>query len=129
MEFIFSRLFYFKNNYSMGGKPPFGKASPMFKTVSQIKAVHTGYWFSRDTVRFFSSRFYRTVYAGKYFVSSEQFIDHNNGITNPRKYTIREYDAANDKITTVGEFQQYATLESARGAIKLLIKEENNDKN
>jgi len=87
----------------------------MFFTMDQIKQANHeagGYWFSPGARRFFRSRLGRTVYRGRYFVSSEQQDDNH-----PRRYTIRR--AGDDgRISTVGEFQEYATRANAVAAIQ-----------
>jgi hypothetical protein len=73
-------------------------------------------FFSPDTMRFFGSRVMPTVYAGRFFITSERSgFDYNS----PRTYTVREFfpDAS---IETVGEFNAYKTPAQARAAIKRL---------
>ena len=88
-----------------------------FRTISEIQAANERlghHWFEPGALRFFNSRVGCTVYASRYFVSSEQF-----DYTSPRLYTVRR---ANDdgSIDTVGEFQAYRTCAEARQAIKAL---------
>ena len=76
------------------------------KTANRAKGHH---WFDNDTLGFFKSRVGESVYGGRFFVSSEK------GPNMQRRYTVRE--ASKDgSISTVGEFQQYATLAQARSA-------------
>ena len=91
------------------------------KTLSEIKALHLGHFFDRDAMRFFNSKIYPNVYAGAehwFFVTSERFDDNT-----PRLYTVRSIDRAGD-IRTVGEFQEYPTLDAARAAARQLAKNE-----
>ena len=78
--------------------------------MSEIEMNHRGHWFDADAKRFFKTRLPRTgvkteqgVY---YFVSSEQHGD------SPRRYTIRKMEQG--RTATVGEFQGYATMASAK---------------
>lgn len=91
----------------------FIKVTGIYST-NDIKTQHRGFWFNRDTMRFFRSRVSQiTYYAPKknliYFVSSEKYDD-----SSPRLYTIRSYCPTKDSIETVGEFQQYKYLKSAQ---------------
>jgi len=74
-------------------------------------------WFKPATMRFFRSRVGRTLYAGGYFVSSEQFVD-SRGWKAPRKYSVRQ--VTEHGIDTVGEFQTYDTAREAIAAIRTL---------
>jgi hypothetical protein len=85
-------------------------------------------WFSPEALRFFGCRVGRTVYGGRYFISSEQddfvFSDGRKGAWNgARRYTIRMANA-DGTIETVGEFGQYATNADARRAVLEIVKAE-----
>lgn len=89
-----------------------------YQNIRQIEYANTSagqHFFDPATMRFFRSKIAsRSVINGRYFITSEQF-----DASSPRLYTIRR---ANDDgtIDTVGEFQQYATIEAAkRAAAKL----------
>ncbi|GAF70189.1 unnamed protein product [marine sediment metagenome] len=78
-----------------------------------VERLHTGYWFSSESKRFFSSRVAQTAYKNEetdiaYFVSSEQFDS-----TSPRLYTVRACDLNTGDINTVGVFQEYSTSREA----------------
>lgn len=96
-----------------------GSTGPLNYThISQIKRANElakQYFFEPATMRFFRSRVAPGVYGGRYFITSEQF-DANS----PRLYTIREV-APNGHIETVGEFQQYETLDKAKRAVRKLV--------
>jgi hypothetical protein len=89
-----------------------------YQTVAQIKQANERaglYFFEASTMRFFRSKVAsRSIIGGRYFITSEQF-----DASSPRLYTIR---IANDdgSIDTVGEFQQYETVEAAKRAAKQL---------
>ena len=87
-----------------------------FFNVSQIKAANKAaglHWFEPSTLRFFKSRVLSTVYGGRFFVSSEQ------GPNGVRAYSVRE--ASEDgEISTVGEFQGWATATQAKREAKRL---------
>lgn len=80
-----------------------------FWTIDDIKDAnhaHGGHWFEPATLRFFRSRVGTTVYQGPggiFFVSSEQFRDHN-GVPYPRRYTVRQFTPESATVETVGTF-------------------------
>lgn len=88
----------------------------MFKSIDEIKAAHTGHWFSPDTMRFWGTRVYPEVYQGDgvtYFISSDR---------DPwgcRLYSVRFCTLEGD-IGTVEPFQGYSTLRAARKAVERL---------
>lgn len=64
------------------------------------------HWFDADTLRGFKSRVGKTLYGGRYFISSENGGPHIwNG---KRRYSVRRVNP-NGSIDTVGEFGQFAT--------------------
>lgn len=83
-------------------------------TISDIKRKNKAagrHFFDRDTLAFFKSVVYPTVYGNGYFVTRE---------TNPSgqtRYTIRKADASGN-IKTIGEFHSYRTLEDAQIAAR-----------
>jgi hypothetical protein len=92
-----------------------------YPTIQSIREANTraGYhFFSPCTMRFFRSRLGRTVYGGKYFVTSEQFDGDSR-----RFYSIRQVDAKGS-VSTVGEFQKYTSNRQAVDAIRELLREE-----
>ena len=62
------------------------------------------HFFDRDTLKFFDSRIERTIYGGRFFLTSEQFHG-TDGYSGSRRWTVR---AARDdgNITTMGEFNE-----------------------
>lgn len=71
-----------------------------------------GHWFDAATLRYFGSRIGSRVYAGRFFISSEQ--DSYGAWGGRRRYTIRII-RDNADIDTFGEFGQFA---SRSGAVK-----------
>ena len=71
------------------------------------------YFFEPETMRFFASRVGETLYAGRYFVSSER------GHGRQRRYTVREA-LPDGSIEPVGRFQEHATRAAAIAAIRRL---------
>ena len=67
------------------------------------------HWFDKDTMRFFDSRIESKLYSDNTFITSEQ-----QSYQYPRKYTIRIALNNGIDIESVGEFQQFDTLEQAR---------------
>ena len=89
-----------------------------FKSMSDVRRANkdAGYhWFDSSTLGFFGSHVGRTLYGGRYFISSEQ------PPYGPRRYTVREAEP-DGGIETVGGFQQYETRAQALAAIKQLLK-------
>lgn len=62
------------------------------------------YWFSEATMHFFNSIIETKgeLIGDRYFVTSEQREE-----TEPRLYSVREYDEKTGHIHTVGEFQEF----------------------
>jgi hypothetical protein len=91
-------------------------------TIDQVKRANrdAGYhFFDADTLRFFGSRIGSTVYAGRFFVTTERSgFEHYS----PRKATVREA-MPDGSIETVGEFNEFDTTAQANAAIKRLRKE------
>lgn len=79
------------------------------------------HWFSPESLRWFGSKIGRTVYGGRYFITSEQ--DTYGAWNNERRYTIRVANA-DSTIDTVGDFGQYATSAEARRAVLAIVKQE-----
>lgn len=88
----------------------------MFNSIDEIREFSTAqgsYWFEQESMDTFGSVVYDPVYYGHYFISSEETWDGNDHL-----FTIRYCDDEGI-IFTVGDFQEYATLESARDALTL----------
>lgn len=91
-------------------------------SIDDVKETYNsktmGHWFSKDTMRFFKSRLSETAYLCNdhyYFISSEK-----SGYDSPRRYSVRSMD--NDcNISTIGEFQEFATLREARSDLARYI--------
>ena len=86
----------------------------IYFTIQQIKDANKAighHWFEPGTLRFFNSRVSGPV-IGNMFVSSEK------GPDEIRRYTIRK--CTNGAITTVGEFQAYATKAQALRALRAI---------
>lgn len=70
------------------------------------------FFFSRDTMKFFKSKVFSTVYGERYFITRE---------TNPSgetRFTVREAHDGGKHITTVGPFFSFRTLPEAREAAR-----------
>ena len=84
----------------------------MFTNLQQVKRQHKalgGHFFDREAMHFFGSRVESPLIGGKWFVTSEQFMD------DPRRFTVREVVDLGDRIAieTVGEFQEFDNLDDA----------------
>ena len=99
-----------------------------FATVADIRAANRAighHWFDGGTIRFFASRIGRTVYGGRFFVTSEQ--DRPSGgfpaaWGGERRWTVRMAED-DGSITTVGPFGGYGSGEEARRAAQRLASE------
>jgi hypothetical protein len=95
-----------------------------FRNLGEVKRANKergGFWFSKDTLAYFDSHLESKLIGGQYFVTSEQF--HGSDGSDPRRFTIREVLNEQAEIGTVGEFQQYTTLQEALDTIDTLVKE------
>lgn len=93
-----------------------------FNTIGEIREFardHGSHFFDSDTMRFFRSRVLRTVFGGRYFVTSEQFV--MRAYAGPRRYTVRAV-TSDGNVTTIGEFQAYATARDAAKAARALAR-------
>lgn len=82
-----------------------------YLTVAEMRAANAAaghHFFDRDNMRFFGSRIEGGPYAGRLLITSEQA-----GPDFPRRYTLRVIHD-DGEAGTVGEFQQYSTLDMAR---------------
>lgn len=96
-----------------------------FKTIAGVKRANKAsghFWFEPDTMRFFRCRVETELFAGRFFVSSEQQPASMDGTTHPRLYTIRKANA-DGSIDTVGDFQAYRTKAQAVKAMHELVSE------
>lgn len=85
-----------------------------FHTIAEIKEanrIRGHYYFSRETMKFFSSRVLPTIYGGRYFITSEQ--DKYASSPVPRKYTIR-YAKDDGSIEKASGFEEFSNLDEAR---------------
>ena len=90
-------------------------------TMADVRAANRDagfYFFDRGSMQSFDSTVGRTLYGGRYFITSDQF--HGGGIRGPRLYTVREV-RPDGSIETVGELQQFETNASAVAEIKRLL--------
>lgn len=88
-------------------------------TIDSIRSEMSAsgsHWWDIDSMRFFRTRVGEQVYQGEngiYFVTSER------GPTDPRAYSVRQYDPATKQIETIGEFNAYTRAKAHRIAAKL----------
>ena len=96
-------------------------ATVLYTGIAAVKRANAAagqHFFSPATVRYFSSRVESKLIDGRYFVTSEQY-EPSEGPPDPRRYTVREA-LPSGHVTTVGEFQQHATLDAALAAARAL---------
>jgi hypothetical protein len=92
--------------------------------IKRLNSQKGQHFFDAGALRFFNSRISNdAVKIGNkaYFVTSEQFRPFN-GPAHKRMYSVRVIDLQTGNIDTVGEFQQYASSQSAWKIIKILAK-------
>lgn len=92
----------------------------MFLTIAEIKRANKAighHWFDDATFAFFNTRIESGVFAGHYFVTSEQFDSHSR-----RMFTVR-YAHDDGRVSTVATFQEFASKGEAIAAIKRMIGE------
>lgn len=93
-----------------------------YRDMAHVRAANAAsgrHWFEPATLRFFESRPGRTLYGGRYFISSEQFVP-SSGPSAARRYTVREV-TPDASIGTAGEFQAHDTHGAARQAVRDLL--------
>src|SRR5512139_2521796 len=90
----------------------------MYTVKREYEQNNGGYWFSKDTMRFFRSRLSDHAYihptrGRAFFVSSEQ--NHGFGGPYPRLYTVRMYDLITGDINEAPghTFQEYKSRTGA----------------
>lgn len=66
------------------------------------------HWFTKDTMKFFNCKLETSVYYDKSFITSEDTYDGRE-----RRYTWRLALERGKDIETIGNFQQFETLEQA----------------
>ena len=85
------------------------KIGEQHMTIADIKQANRDagqHYFDRSTMRFFDSKVETQVYEGPggvYFVTSEQF--HGSQGSNPRKWTVRQFNPENGHCWTPSEIQ------------------------
>jgi len=85
-------------------------------TIDTIKAnnlIAGRCFFSRETMRFFKSRVFPTVYGGKYFITSEIKPD------GEKRYTVREAIDGGKSIKTAAYFA-HRTIAGAKDMARAL---------
>ncbi len=93
----------------------------MYNSIEEIQEANERlghHFFSKDTMRFFSSRIGTTIYGGCLFVTSEQNKSIINGKRQPRGYTVR-IAREDGSLNTVSDFNKL-TRSQAISLAKLL---------
>jgi hypothetical protein len=81
-------------------------------TIMEIKEnnkQNSRYFFNKQTMKFFNSKIESKLYADNTFITSER-----ENLQTPRTYTIRIALDNGGEIGTIGKFQQFESLISAR---------------
>lgn len=101
----------------------YGRSRP--PTLTDIKAANKAcgsHWFEPGSMRFFNTKIERRVHSGSggtFFVTKERMDERF-----PFRYSVREATDGGCKISTVGEFQGYASASEAHRAAEALAKKE-----
>lgn len=82
----------------------------MYATIAEVRAANRAagqHFFAPSTSAFFGSRIGRTLYGGRYFITSE-----NNAGRNLRRYTVR-CALRSGEIITASEYGQFGDRNDA----------------
>lgn len=93
----------------------------MWKTIMHLKAANAakgGKFFSPENMRFMNSRIVSSLYAGKYFITSEKTRPER-----PEKFTVRAADCEAN-IKTASEFMEFDYIEFAREFLRELLRKD-----
>ncbi len=88
-----------------------------FEEFKKANKLAGNYWFSPDTMDFFQSKIHEFDEDSGVFITSE-CGPFGKG---PRAYTIRKANFQTGRVSTVGGFQAFDTLSSAKTAAKKII--------
>ena len=89
-------------------------ATTTYRNMDDVRKANADaghYFFEPGALQFLRSRIGNTLYGGRYFITSEQFVGSDH-VAAPRRYTVREV-TDEGHIETVGEFQQFSTRAGA----------------
>lgn len=89
-------------------------------TLSEMKQANKAinhYWFSLGAMRFFNTRIVSQPNKFNMFITSEQ-MDSNHKLG----YAIRFFNEKTSEVVTVGEIQQFSTLEKAKETRQTIAK-------
>jgi hypothetical protein len=92
-----------------------------WSSIEEIREANVSlgqFFFSSETMRFFRSRLGKKVVAGRFFITSERFMD-SWGRLGLRRYTLR-VALDNGRCETVGGFQAYRSSREAYRAAERL---------
>lgn len=92
-----------------------------YKSVAKIRSANKAaghHFFDKDALEFFRSAIYNDLYAGRYFITSEQFVA-SDGEEFPREYSVRE--AHDDGSITTVDLPKFKSLAEAQAACRGLI--------
>lgn len=97
-----------------------------WRSIEEIKRANRRidhHFFDADTMRFFLSRLAPGIIAGRFFVTSEQFVSFDGAAIEPRRYTVRQVTDEGE-ISDASEFQRFPTLRAARRWADQVVKGE-----
>jgi len=84
-------------------------------TMADVRAQHTGYFFSRSNMRMFASRVESSLYKNGCFITSER-VGYESS---KRAYTVRRFNAGS--IDTVSQFLQFQDISDARAFARAYV--------
>jgi hypothetical protein len=87
-------------------------------TLTEMKQANKAinhHWFSRGAMEFFNTRIVSQPNKFNMFITSEQM---NENV--PIGYAIRFFNSTTSKVETIGDMQQFATLEDATNTRKII---------
>ena len=79
-------------------------------TISEMKQLDSK-WFSKGTMKFFNSKIESQPNKDNIFITSERME-----LDQKKRFTLRKFNTETNKVNTLGEFQEFGTIEEARKA-------------
>lgn len=87
-----------------------------FKTLAEFKAVYTGHFFDKKTMKFFRSRIESGLIKGVYFITSESDMRDTERFYNVR--SIGQLESGEYTVNSIYEFNKIKSKERAKEIIR-----------
>ena len=79
-------------------------------TISEMKRLDSR-WFEKGTMKFFNTKIESQPNKDNIFITSERME-----LDQKKRFTLRKFNTETNKVNTLGEFQEFGTIEEARKA-------------